>query len=251
MRTSNLLAVGIAVVVLGLGTGVSVGADDDDHRIEAAAKNSYVFRTYLKADDITVEAKDGTVTLSGTVAEESHKMLARDTANGLPGVKHVDDHLQIKAPEAATMSDDLTSARVKFALLFHRSVSAATRVHVKDGVVTLSGSASSPAQKDLTAEYAREVTGVKDVINKMTVAPAPAEPTLAEKIDDASITAEVKVTLLLHRSTSALRTEVTTNNGVVTLRGSAKNQAEIDLAAKLVRDIRGVKDVKNRMTVGG
>src|SRR6266850_8277285 len=109
MRTSNLLAVGIAVVVFGLGTGARVRADNDDHRIEAAAKNSYVFRTYLKNDDITIESKGGMVTINGTVAEESHKMLARDTVNGLPGVKRVDDHLQIKAPEAPTMSDDLIS----------------------------------------------------------------------------------------------------------------------------------------------
>ena len=53
MKTCNLLAIGIAVVVLGPGTGATVRADDDDHRIEAAAKNSYVFRTYLKDDDIT------------------------------------------------------------------------------------------------------------------------------------------------------------------------------------------------------
>src|ERR1041385_6617082 len=154
MKTCNLMSIGIAVVVLGL--GASVRADDDDHRIEAAAKNSYVFRTYVEADNITIEAKDGTVTLSGTVAEGSHKMLAEDTVRSLPGVKQVDDHLQVKPPETPTMSDDWISARVKFAMLFHRSVSASTQVHAKDGVVTLSGVATSQAQKDLTAEYARE-----------------------------------------------------------------------------------------------
>ena len=73
--------------------------------------------------------------------------------------------------------------------------------------------------------------------------------TIGEKIDDASITAQVKFTLLHHRSTSALRTEVDTDNGVVTLRGQAKNQAEVDLVTKLVRDIDGVKSVNNQMTI--
>jgi osmotically-inducible protein OsmY len=36
---------------------------------------------------------------------------------------------------------------------------------------------------------------------------------------------------------------------VVTLSGNAKDQAEIDLATKLVKDIDGVKNVKNEMTV--
>jgi osmotically-inducible protein OsmY len=70
-----------------------------------------------------------------------------------------------------------------------------------------------------------------------------------EGIDDASITALVKMTLLYHRSTSALRTKVETNEGVVTLYGKAKNAAEKELVTKLVNDINGVKSINNRMTI--
>jgi hyperosmotically inducible protein len=73
--------------------------------------------------------------------------------------------------------------------------------------------------------------------------------TVGEKIDDASITAQVKMTLLYHRSTSALKTSVTTKKGVVTLGGKAKNAAEKDLATKFSNDVNGVKSVKNRMTI--
>jgi osmotically-inducible protein OsmY len=55
-------------------------------------------------------------------------------------------------------------------LLFHRSVSAGTTdVDVHDSVVTLRGDSASAAQKELTTEYARDVEGVKDVINEMIV----------------------------------------------------------------------------------
>jgi len=70
-----------------------------------------------------------------------------------------------------------------------------------------------------------------------------------ESIDDASITALVKMSLLFHRSTSALSTKVETTAGVVTLYGKAKNAAERDLVTKLVNDINGVKSVNNRMTI--
>ena len=50
--------------------------------------------------------------------------------------------------------------------------------------------------------------------------------TIGEKIDDASITAQVKMALLFHRSTSALHTTVSTKRGVVTVDGKAKNEAE-------------------------
>jgi osmotically-inducible protein OsmY len=142
---------------------------------------------------------------------------------------------------------------VQVTLLFHRSVSAGkTEVDVKDGIVTLRGDATSQAQKELTTEYARDVEGVKDVNNEMTVSKASKKTsqTAGEKIDDASITAQVKMALLLHRSTSALKTTVTTKRGAVTVGGKAKNAAEKDLVTKLIKDINGVKSVKNRMTIG-
>ena len=57
------------------------------------------------------------------------------------------------------------------------------------------------------------------------------------------------MTLLYHRSTSALNTKVVTKNGVVTLHGKAGNAAEIKLATKLAKDVNGVKEVKNRMAI--
>jgi osmotically-inducible protein OsmY len=73
--------------------------------------------------------------------------------------------------------------------------------------------------------------------------------TVGDKIDDASITALVKGTLLNHRSTSALNTTVETKNGVVTLGGKAKTAAEKDLAGKFAGDVNGVSKVINNMTV--
>jgi osmotically-inducible protein OsmY len=162
----------------------------------------------------------------------------------------VDNRLEVKGAAPTANSDAWLSDKVKVALLFHRSVSAvATRVEVKDGIVTLLGEAASQAQKELTTEYAKDVEGVKSVINEMTVAPGKARRTIGEKIDDASITAQVNMTLLNHRSTSVLNTTVKTKRGVVTMGGKARNLSEKDLVTKLVNDINGVKGVKNRMTI--
>jgi hyperosmotically inducible protein len=73
------------------------------------------------------------------------------------------------------------------------------------------------------------------------------DQTMGEAIDDASITAQVK--MLLHRSTGVLRTKIETNDGVVTLAGKARNAAEKNLATKLVDDVHGVKSVVNKMTI--
>jgi osmotically-inducible protein OsmY len=230
----------------------SVRASDTDSRIESSAAQSYVFKTYLKDDSITTESKDGAVTLTGTVTKASDKSLAQDTVASLPGVISVDNQLVVKGEQPAEHSDTWIGLKVKTALLFHRNVSATgTTVEVKDGVVILTGEASNLAQKELTTEYARDIDNVKAVVNDMTIAKTPATPvaTTGDKIDDASITAEVKSSLLSHHSTSALHTTVSTTDGVVTLSGIAKNAAEKSLVTKLVTDINGVTSVINNMTI--
>ena len=251
MKSTYSLALLAATSAL-LVTSASLRASDTDSRIESSATKSYVFKTYLKNDSIKTESKDGVVTLTGTVAEASHKSLAENTVESLPGVKSVDNRLKVKGESPAEHSDMWISMKVKSALLFHRNVSATgTTVYVKNGIVTLQGEASSVAQKELTTEYAKDVDNVKEVKNEMTIAQTPAIPseTMGDKIDDASITAQVKSSLLSHHSTSALHTTVSTTDGVVTLSGIAKNDAEKSLVTKLVTDINGVTSVINNMTV--
>jgi|GEM_PF-58192 len=259
----SLMVVAVALLAIGM----PVHASTMDDRIESTARKSYVFKTYLQADDIKIQSRDGIVTLTGTVSEEAHKSLAQETVAGLPGVETVDNRLEVKGAPPTANSDEWLRDKVKNTLLFHRSVSGSkTEVNVKDGIVTLQGEATSQAQKDLTTEYAKDIEGVKEVRNEMTVTGTSKETrsvgekivdsskktarTVGEKIDDASITAQVKMALLYHRSTSALNTSVTTRKGVVTLSGKAKNASEKDLATKLVKDVHGVKSVKNLMTIG-
>lgn len=243
----TLLVAAVAMLV----TSMPVLASKMDDRIESSAKKSYVFKNYLKSDDIKVESKDGVVTLTGTVGEESHKSLAQETVASLPGVKSVDNKLGVKGERPAENSDAWLVTKVKTTLLFHSNVSAMTEVSANNGIITLRGEAASQAEKDLTTEYAKDIEGVKDVNNEMTVSGAPKKKaTMGDKFDDASITAQVKMALLSHRSTSAVHTKVETKNGVVTLSGKAENAAEIDLVTKYVSDIKGVKRVNNKMTIG-
>lgn len=250
INSSYPLALLVATSTL-LATSSLYAADTDD-RIEAAAKKSHVFKTYLKDDAIKTESKNGVVTLTGTVAETSHISLAEDTVESLPGVTRVDNQLKVKSEGPAEYSDAWIGTKVKSTLLFHRNVRATkTDVNVRDGVVILSGEAANQAQKELTTEYAKDVEGVKEVKNEMTIAKTPAQPdeTIGDKVDDASITAQVKSSLLSHRSTSAIKTKVTTTDGVVTVSGVAKNDAEKSLVTKLVTDINGVTSVVNNMTI--
>ncbi len=239
----------MAVLVL-LTTGSPVLAANMDSKIESSAEESYVFTNNLKDDDIKVRSNAGVVTLTGNVSQESHKTLAGETVANLPKVKSVDNQLEVKGEQPEAMSDAWLLTKVKTTLLYHRSVSVGTEVAVKNGIVTLNGVADNQAQKELTTEYAKDIDGVKDVNNEMTVSMSGEESQpIGAKFDDASTTALVKITLLSHRSTSALKTAVTTTDGVVVLTGKASNTAEKNLATKLAGDVSGVQSVQNDMTV--
>ena len=231
----------------------SLCAAEIDDQIDAAFRHTYAYKSYLKNDMIHAAIHDGVVTLTGTVVEESHKTLAQATVANMAGVTRVNNQLLVEKAETAVGPDELIARNVKLTLQFHRHVnSAKTVVEVQDGVVTLHGEASGAAQKQLVTEFVADVAGVNGVQNEMTVA-TPVEPAVQatnnETLDDASVTAQIVTMLMTHRSTSTVLTRVSTRNGVVTLTGITKNEAQNALIVKIVTNIRGVTSVINQMTI--
>ncbi|MBL9186201.1 MAG: BON domain-containing protein [Opitutaceae bacterium] len=243
----------LSLLVALIGSPLALFAShEDDRKIEAAAKASYNYRTVLE-DHVKVKAADGVVTLTGTVQDKEAKALAQDTVENLPGVTRVKNEIKIKS-DYPERSDGWMALKIRGLLLVKGNVSAtSTKVAVNDGLATLSGTADTMAQKELTGIYAKEIEGVKSVKNDIVVREQPenaaSRETMGEKIDDASITTQLKYALLTHKSTSALKTKVNTNDSVVTITGEATSEAEKSLVTKLARDVRGVKSVTNEMIV--
>lgn len=70
-----------------------------------------------------------------------------------------------------------------------------------------------------------------------------------EYASDAMITTKVKGAFVADSALSALDIAVETNDGVVTLTGTVGSQAELEQAARVARDIEGVKQVKNDIKI--
>jgi len=70
-----------------------------------------------------------------------------------------------------------------------------------------------------------------------------------DALADAALTAKVKASLIAEPDVEALRIDVDTKDGAVTLSGTAPSQARIDHAVSVARGIDGVKSVDNRLTV--
>lgn len=71
----------------------------------------------------------------------------------------------------------------------------------------------------------------------------------AGKVADPAITASVKSALAADTNLSALKIDVDTKDGVVTLKGPAPNEAARTRAAELATASKGVVRVENQLTV--
>ncbi|MFO1446924.1 MAG: BON domain-containing protein [Opitutaceae bacterium] len=246
MKTQSLLLSALLVAA----PFAAFANSSTDRKIEEAARASYNYRTVLD-NHVKVKVDDGIVTLSGTVQDSEEKALAEDTVSDLPGVTTVRNEIKIKSTYEEK-SDGWMALKIRSRLLVKANVSAtSTTVAVQDGVVTLGGTADNAAQKELTAAYAKDIDGVKSVKNDIVVkeTPSTSEMSMSDKMDDASITSQVKYALLTHKSTSAIKTKVTTTDGVVRVTGDSNSDAEKSLVTKLAQDVRGVKSVTNDMRV--
>lgn len=141
-----------------------------DRKIEEAARSSYNFRAVLQKQ-IQVKCEDGLVTLTGSVFDRDQKTLAEETVRRLPGVIGVNNEITLSSP-GHERADGWIALKIRSILLLRANVSAAhTDVSVRDGTVTLTGTAETEEQKELTAAYARDVEGVKAVENRIQVRP--------------------------------------------------------------------------------
>lgn len=101
-----------------------------------------------------------------------------------------------------------------------------------------------------TEQAARE--GAKDARNSMESAASTvrdAGEKAAVAIDDTAITAAVSAGLAKDPDLSAIRVDVETKNGVVTLQGPAPSESARMRAAQIAQGVKGVTTVNNQLVV--
>ena len=160
---------------------------------------------------------------------------------------------------AATVSQEVTEARQETQIWTTYALSPYLRandlkVTVHDGNATLTGKVDENVNKELAAEIALGVSGIKKVDNQIEVLSdyVPAVSTdrsYGELVDDASITAAIKSKLIWSKNTEGLDAKVTTKAGKVTVKGTADSDAAKDLVGRMALNTRGVNTVNNELVV--
>jgi osmotically-inducible protein OsmY len=153
-----------------------------DPVITAKVKAQLMADQAVNSTDINVDTKDGVVTVTGTVDTQEAKDHALRLARESRGVKDVVDMISVKvaeqqgdAPEpdrslGERIDDATITMKVKTQLLDDPAVKG-TKIDVdtRNGVVFLTGTARSEAEKDKAIEIARHTQGVRDVQSNISV----------------------------------------------------------------------------------
>ena len=115
-------------------------------------------------------------------------------------------------------------------------------VAVKDGVVTLSGYATTYWEKDAAEKAVKRIYGVRGIANDIEVK-------LASKRTDPEVARDAVRELESHISIPSDKIKVTVKNGWVTLEGSVDWQYQKNLAESAVKKLTGVVGVSNMIEV--
>jgi hyperosmotically inducible protein len=168
-RAGSLLGILSFVIVM-------VACSHSDPGVTTAVKTKLAADDTVKAYKIDVDTKDGVVTLAGTVDTADAKTRAVEVARSTNGVTSVVDQLTVSPPAVATsgvteaLTDTGITTAVKTKLLADPASSGlAIHVDTANGIVTLTGTVSTAAEKARAEDLAKNTSGVNSVVNSLTV----------------------------------------------------------------------------------
>ena len=240
-----LLLAGMALPALAFDRNTTRQAQQDQQlqaQITAQLEKKDVFRS------VTARVDEGIVTISGQVPLYMDKVNAEKRVRKVKNVDGVRNHIQVAGPSVADnevreyLANKLRYDRIGYGIVFNNLA-----VSVDQGVATVSGNVRDYADRDSALAIVSTTTGVKDVVDEISVAPV-------SLMDD-------ELRIRLARSIygdSALRKyaldpqapiRIVVNNGRVELAGVVLNSLDRQIAFTRANQMPGVFSVTNHLVV--
>ena len=151
-------------------TTESVKTTVSDSWITSKTKIALFADSRTPGSAVSVETKNGMVSLRGKVENAAEKQAAEEIARGIEGVKGVRNELQVvpgTAKKLVDVKDDEITTQVKTRLEKDAKLKSVD-VRTDNGVVTLMGRLPNITDSARASQMAREVPGVRSVRNDTT-----------------------------------------------------------------------------------
>ena len=212
-----------------------------DGDIERDVKEELKWGPDLDASDIAVSVKDGVVTLAGFVKSFTDKYEAEAAAKRVVGVAAVANDIEVRLPAIDQRPDPDIARDAVAAIKSQLPISSEhIKIVVKNGWVTLEGTAEWQYQRSTAETAVRRIKGVKGVTNSIVLKPR-AEPTEIKK--------KIQEAFKRNAQVDADRITVEANGSEVILKGSVRSWIEREEAERAAWAAPGVTKVEDRIVV--
>jgi osmotically-inducible protein OsmY len=209
-----------------------------DLRLRELVLQQLEWDSQVEAATIGVAARNGVVTLSGSIDSYAGKLAAERAAKRARGVRAVANTLQVtlRYPRSDT---DIANDAAR-ALETHLIVPPTVQVVVRNAHVVLTGTVRSLFQRVVAEKAVRYVKGIKSLVNRVTVTPVPT-------IDDI----RPRIVRALHEDADidARGLSVVVSGNTVTLTGTVRSWHERESAERAAMHAPGITHVENLIAV--
>jgi len=212
-----------------------------DGQLQKDVMDELKWEPLLSASEIGVSVKNGIVNLSGLVDTYSKKLAAEKAAKRVQGVKAVAEDIQVGVSTGFRKTDSEIAEACLSALKWHTAVQEEKiKLKVEDGNVKLEGEVDWDYQRINARKAVENLTGVRSVINLISLKPKVTPFDVQQKISSA-----------FHRSATvdSENIKVEVNGHQVILRGKVRSIAEKEDAENAAWNAPGVHLVDSKIEI--
>jgi len=212
-----------------------------NEELQKDVQDAIKWEPLLNAAEIGVIAKDGVITLTGTVDSYAKKLEAEDAAKSVEGVKAVIVKLEIKFNSEWEKKDDseIADEIIKAAKWNWEIPKDKVKAKVENGWVTLEGEVDWNYQREAVEDLVKNHSGIMGITNNITIKES------EDQVEKNAIERALRRNWFIDDSDI----KVDVSNHKVTMTGSVESWDERDRAAQIAWNAAGVWSVENDLVV--
>ena len=214
--------------------------DFDDTKLQHDVLAELEWEPTVDASKIGVTAKDGVVTLTGSVPTYAQKTVAERAVKRVYAVKAVANDITVKLAGGEPNDTDIATAAVNMLKWNTRVPKDRVKVAVRNAWVTLDGEVDWWHQKDAAEHAVRNLAGVVGITNDIKV---------KAHVKPGDVRGSIEAAFKRSAEIDARRIGIEAHDGKVTLYGSMHSWAEHQQAQAAAWSAPGVTTVENHIKV--
>jgi len=212
----------------------------EDSKIQSDVMSELAWDPRVTSTEINVTAKDGVVTLRGTVPHYFEKSNAEEAAQRVAGVRGVADEIEVNLLGNYERSDEDINKAALNALDWSYEAPEGVKVSVAKGWVTLRGEAEWDFERNAAKEAVRSLMGVRGVFNEIKI---------KSKIQPSDVKNRIEEALKRSAENEARKINVTVSGNRVKLSGNVHSLSDLGEARLAAWNAPGVMMVEDTLKI--